>query len=102
LSINFWKNKTENHFSPYPRSEGDINLYTYKVQNFNVLLIAGKACNKLPAYGRKKACNPAGLRLIKGCNMSAMLPGKAAGQGCRERLSGKAAWQGCMQRCNVL
>jgi hypothetical protein len=21
-------NKTENHFSPYPRSEGDINLYT--------------------------------------------------------------------------
>jgi hypothetical protein len=22
------ENKTENHFSPYPRSEGDINLYT--------------------------------------------------------------------------
>jgi hypothetical protein len=21
-------NKSENHFSPYPRSEGDINLYT--------------------------------------------------------------------------
>jgi hypothetical protein len=50
-------------FSPYPRSR--INMYTrkYKAQNRNVLLIAGKACNKLPAFCRK------------GCQ--AKLPGKA-------------------------
>jgi hypothetical protein len=66
----------------------------------NVLLIAGKACNKLPAYGRKKACIPAGLWpvfktviYLQGCR--ARLPGKAAGQDCRARLPGKAAWQGC-------
>jgi hypothetical protein len=47
----------------------------------NVLLTAGKACNKLPAYGRKKASNPAGLRpVIK------TVGSKAAGQGCRARL----------------
>jgi hypothetical protein len=40
-------NKTENHFSPYPRSEGDINLYTRLK-----IAIAGKACKKLLAYGR--------------------------------------------------
>jgi hypothetical protein len=34
----------------------------HKAQNRNVLLLAGKACNKLPAYGRKKPRNPAGLR----------------------------------------
>jgi hypothetical protein len=55
----FYRNKTENHFSPYPRSEGDINLYTRLK-----IVIAGKACKKLPAYGRKKACNPAGLRPV--------------------------------------
>jgi hypothetical protein len=78
-------NKTENHFSPYPRSEGDINLYTRS--QCNVLLITGKACNKR----RKKACNPAGLRpviktviFLQGCR----------GQGCRC----KAAGQGCMAR----
>jgi hypothetical protein len=68
-------------------------------QNRNVLLFAGKfagkACNKLPAYGHKKACNPAGLRpvintviFLQGCRC------KAAGQGCRARLPIKAAWQG--------
>jgi hypothetical protein len=36
----------------------------HKAQNRNVLLLAGKACNKLPAYGRKKACNPAGPRPV--------------------------------------
>jgi hypothetical protein len=61
----FLINKTENHFSPYPRSEGDINLYTRLK-----IVIAGKACKKLPAYGRKKACNPAGLRPVinRGCH----------------------------------
>jgi hypothetical protein len=43
----------------------------------NVLLIAGKACNKLPAYGRRKACNPAGLRPVINTNISGRLPGKA-------------------------
>jgi hypothetical protein len=52
-------NKTENLFSPYPRSESEYQL-VHKAQNRNVLLLAGKAYNKLPAYGRKKACNPAG------------------------------------------
>jgi hypothetical protein len=87
-------NKTENNFSPYPRSEGDINLYTRLK-----IAIAGKECKKLPAYGRKKACNPAGLRpviktviFLQGCR--ARLPGKAAGQGCRARLLGKADGQG--------
>jgi hypothetical protein len=56
-------NKTENLFSPYPRSESEYQL-VHKAQNRNVLLLAGKACNKLPAYGRKKACNPAGLRPV--------------------------------------
>jgi hypothetical protein len=32
------------------------------------------------------------------CNISARLPGKAAGQGCRARLPGKAAGQGCRAR----
>jgi hypothetical protein len=84
----FRHNKTENHFSPYPRSEGDINLYTRLK-----IAIAGKACKKLPAYGRKKACNPAGLRpviktviFLQGCR--ARLLSKAAGQGCRSRLPG--------------
>jgi hypothetical protein len=54
-----YKNKTENLFSPYPRSESEYQL-VHKAQNRNVLLLAGKAYNKLPAYGRKKACNPAG------------------------------------------
>jgi hypothetical protein len=40
----------------------------------------------MPAYGRKKACNSAGLsyeRLLKiVCNFSARLAGKAAGQWC--------------------
>jgi hypothetical protein len=52
-----------NNFSPYPRSR--INLYTRIQIAMHVLLIAGKACNKLPlsagknmqccmlAYGRK-------------------------------------------------
>jgi hypothetical protein len=31
-------------------------------------------------------------------NISATLPGKAAGQGCRARLLGKAAGQGCRAR----
>jgi hypothetical protein len=64
------------------------------------IVSAGKACKKLPAYGRKKACNPAGLRpviktviFLQGCR--ARLLGKAAEQGCRARLPGKAAWQGC-------
>jgi hypothetical protein len=49
----------------------------------NVLLLAGKACNKLPAYGRKKACNPAGLLpVIKTVIFL---------QGCRARLNGKGA-----------
>jgi hypothetical protein len=75
----------------------------HKAQNRNVLLIAGKACNKLPAYGRKKACNSTGLRpviktviFLQGCQ--ARLPGKAARQGCQARLPGKAARQGCQAR----
>jgi hypothetical protein len=32
----------------------------------------------------------------QGCR--ARLPGKAAGQGCRARLPGMAAWQGCRAR----
>jgi hypothetical protein len=47
--------------------------------------------NHEPNYGHKKACNSA-------CNISARLPGKAAGQGCRARLPGKAAGQGCQAR----
>jgi hypothetical protein len=73
----------------------------HKAQNRNVLLLAGKACNKLPAYGRKKACNYAGrlLMLQYFCKAAgARLPGKAAGQGCRARLPGKAAGQGCRAR----
>jgi hypothetical protein len=91
-------NKTENHFSPYPRSEGDINLYTRLK-----IVIAGKTCKKLPAYGRKKACNPAGLRpviktviFLQGCR--ARLLGKAAEQGCQARQLGKAAGQSCRAR----
>jgi hypothetical protein len=55
----------------------------HKAQNRNVLLLAGKACNKLPAYGRKKAWNPAGLRPV--INTVIFL------QGCRARLHGKGA-----------
>jgi hypothetical protein len=58
------------------------------------IAIAGKACKKLPAYGRKKACNPAGQRPVIKTNISARMPGKAAGL----RLLGKAAGQGCMAR----
>jgi hypothetical protein len=67
------------------------------------IAIAGKACKKLPAYGRKKACYPAGLRpviktviFLQGCR--ARLPGKSAGQGCRAMLPGRAAGQGCQAR----
>jgi hypothetical protein len=38
--------------------------FVHKAQSRNVVLIAGKACNILLAYGRKKACNPAGLRPV--------------------------------------
>jgi hypothetical protein len=41
------QNKTENLFSPYPLSESEYQL-VHKAQNRNVLLLAGKACNKLP------------------------------------------------------
>jgi hypothetical protein len=58
------------------------------------IAIAGKACKKLPAYGRKKACNPAGQRPVIKTNISARMPGKAAGL----RLLGKAAGQGCRAR----
>jgi hypothetical protein len=47
----FYLNKTfKNLFSPYPRSQSNIKLYTYKAQNSKFLLVAGKACNKLPAF----------------------------------------------------
>jgi hypothetical protein len=58
-----------------------------------------KTCNAAcaPAYGRKKACNSAGIIqlviFLQGCR--ARLPGKAAGQGCRTRLHAMvqyAAW----------
>jgi hypothetical protein len=65
------KNETENHFSHYPRSQGDINLYTR-------LKIA--------------------MSLI--ANFSARLAGKSARQGCRANLSGKAAGKGCRARLN--
>jgi hypothetical protein len=81
--------------------------FVHKVQNRNVLLIAGKTCNKLPTFGRKKdamllpaygrnkclqVCRPtAGYKV---CNFSARLPGKAGGQGCQTRLPDKSAEEG--------
>jgi hypothetical protein len=104
------RNKTENHFSLQ-----SLPAFTYqfvhKAQNRNVLLIAGKTCNKLPtfgqkkdamllpAYGRKKClqyCRPTAVYIV--CNFSARLPGKAAGKGCQTRLPDKAARQGCQTR----
>jgi hypothetical protein len=41
-------NKTENHFSPYPSSQSTIK-FVEKAPNRNVLLIAEKACKKLPS-----------------------------------------------------
>jgi hypothetical protein len=72
---------TENHFSPYPRSEGDINLYT--VLGSKSQLQGKHAKNCRPTAVRKLVILPA-----YGCNISARLPGKAAGQGCLARLPG--------------
>jgi hypothetical protein len=46
--------KTENLFSPYPRSKSDINWYT-RLKIAMSCYLQGKACNKLPAYGRKES-----------------------------------------------
>jgi hypothetical protein len=66
----------------------------------------------MPASGRLKACNSAGLRLViklaiflQGYRVR--LPGKAAGQGCQARLSGKGCrarlpGKAAMQWCNML
>jgi hypothetical protein len=114
-----WHNKTENHFSPFPRSR--INLYTRLKIAMSILLTAGKAAGRpagrrvkvshawnaawpccIPAYSRKTACDSdfkaalQGKAARQGCR--ARLPGKAAGQGCRARLPGKAADQGCRAR----
>jgi hypothetical protein len=40
------------------RVQKAISIGTQGSKSQNVLLLAGKACNKLPAYGRRKACNP--------------------------------------------
>jgi hypothetical protein len=91
-------------------------MFTYQFVQ-NALLIEGEigkimqCC--MPAYGRKKACNSAGLQpviklviFLQGCRAS--LPCNTAGQGCRARqqdrqgcrarLMGKAAGQGYRAR----
>jgi hypothetical protein len=59
-------NKTENHFSPYPRS--CINLYTRLKIAMQCLVHCGERGKSMqccvPAYGRKKACISAGLRPV--------------------------------------
>jgi hypothetical protein len=82
------------------------------------VLIAEKVCNKLPAevksmqfrmpaYGRKKACNSACSKVV--ICFQGRLSGKAVGQGCRARLSGKGPCNGAIcwkhgeigQKCSI-
>jgi hypothetical protein len=115
------KNKTENHFSHYPRSQVDISSYTRL--NIATSLNCGKS-NKLPvkAWSNwtknkfksvKKAGRACSLVTCGDCEASErahqiwsklvelpgrVLPGNAAGQGCLAMLLDKAAGQGCRAR----
>jgi hypothetical protein len=112
-------NKTENHFSHYPRSQVDISSYTRL--NIATSLNCGKS-NKLPvkAWSNwtknkfksvKKAaracslvtCHCSTVRWLRSKRARASNPveiGQTAGQGCRAgccraMLLDKAAWQCC-------
>jgi hypothetical protein len=78
--LKVWLNKTENLFSPYPRSVSDINWYTRLKIAMSCCLQGKLAINCRPTAVRKLAILPAYGRLL-------IL--------CRARLPGKAAWQGC-------
>jgi hypothetical protein len=84
-TINYVDNKTENLFSPYPRSVSDINWYTKLKIAMSCYLQGKLAVNCRPTAVRKLAILPV-------INAAIFL------QGCRARLPGKAAGQGCMAR----
>jgi hypothetical protein len=92
LKTNLSKNKTENHFSHYPRSQVDINSYT----RLKIAMSLITAVKQLANFSANFSARLAGKAAGQGCR--ARLPGKAAGQGCRARLPGKAAGQGCRAR----
>jgi hypothetical protein len=64
LSFNTYKNKTENLFSPYPRSVSDINWYTWLKIAMSCYLQGKLAINCRPTAIRKLAILPAYGRLL--------------------------------------
>jgi hypothetical protein len=109
------KNKTENHFSHYPRSQVDINSYTrlniatsLNCEKNNKLLVkveiskSGRNWSKLVGIWKLNQNRKLKQKKLQIANcklqIANWLPGKTAGQGCRARLPGKAAGQGCRAR----